>query len=126
MRSRSALLTSLLVASPLAALAAVPAPPAPRTGGAVEWTEAPLEDVLARARDEGRLVLVELVTEWELDCDRLRTSLEHETVVPALEGLLCVRVDAERGEGPCSPSATASAPIRRCCSSSRTAACASG
>ena len=68
-------------------------------GAAVEWLESSLDEALARAAAEDTYLMVELVTDWELDCERLRKTLEHEDVAARLAELLCLRIDAERGEG---------------------------
>jgi tetratricopeptide (TPR) repeat protein len=104
----------MLPAIGCAALLALPAPaPAPEWPGpewlgpewpgpewpGPEWMEGPLEAALERARAEHRLVMVELWTSWSRDSARLREVLASEAVEPALEGYLCLTLDAESRTG---------------------------
>lgn len=81
-----------------AVLLACASAPAPALAP-VEWVEGPLEPVLERAREEHKLVLVELWTGWSRDSARLREVLASEAVEPALAGYLCLTLDAEGRAG---------------------------
>lgn len=95
-RAGVALLASLLVAAGCSRHAG----PTDSGDGATKVAFAPLSlgDALGRARAENRLVMVDVYTDWCGWCKKLdRDTYGDERVAAALENLISIRVNAEKG-----------------------------
>lgn len=89
-----------------AADAAAPAGPGVQADGeivsAVEWFHGPLEQALARAKAEGKLVFVDVGAYWCPPCHQLdeEVFVRPEVGEHFAERYVAVHIDAEKGEGP--------------------------
>src|SRR5262245_24739094 len=106
MRRVHALLVALAggVVSARGAAADGPAAPpgsAREAGVAFEPGSPPWAEVLAKAKAAGKPVFVDFSTEWCGWCKKLdRDTFSRASVAEAMKALVCVHVDAEKGEGP--------------------------
>lgn len=67
-------------------------------GGGVAFTESGFEEALAQARDQNRLLLVDVYTDWCGWCKKLdREVFGDARVAEAARELVAVRVNAEKG-----------------------------
>jgi thiol:disulfide interchange protein len=70
----------------------------PAAGGGITFAQASFDEALAQARDERRLLLVDVYTDWCGWCKKLdREVFGDARVAEAARDLLAVRVNAEKG-----------------------------
>lgn len=100
MRIPRPLVVALIAFLPLAACARpeAGAHEGPAAGGGIAFAQASFDEALAQARDEKRLLLVDVYTDWCGWCKKLdREVFGDARVAEAARDLVAVRVNAEKG-----------------------------
>lgn len=97
------MLTALILVAtqfPSDAQSSPAAPPAAAAHGKVAWFGGTFEEALAKAKSENKVVYVDLWTTTCAWCKKLdRETYSDDSVVAAMQNLVCVNVDAESKNG---------------------------
>ncbi len=96
-------LSALAASSALAAAPSPAPPPVPLSRGEdheLAWFDGTWDELLAKAKEENRIVFVDFWTTWCGWCKRLdRDTLSDDAVVAELKDFLCFSIDAESHAG---------------------------